>query len=156
MLSAFSKALRHDRRGETALQFAMVAPAFLMLLLGTMEVGRFYFTQQTVRTLSAETARQALAKIGQNSSSNALNGTSLAVCPLSSADQTAVKTNAIRKTPFLNTSTATTYTVSCSISSSLYVISVSLTYPYTPIVPYLSFFGAITDNTQVTTPPMGG
>ena len=150
MLSAFSKALRHDRRGETALQFAMVAPAFLMLLLGTMEVGRFYFTQQTVRTLAAETARQALARVGYNS----VNGT--APCPLPSGDDTVIKIAAVRKTPFLNASTATTYTVTCSISSSLYVISVSLTYPYTPIVPYLSFFGAITDNTQVTTPPMGG
>ncbi|MGG5817310.1 TadE/TadG family type IV pilus assembly protein [Falsiroseomonas sp. HW251] len=58
--------LRRDRRGATAVEFAFVGSAFVLLVFGTIELARYYFTAQSLRTLSAEAARTSLISIGQS------------------------------------------------------------------------------------------
>ena len=57
------RSLRRDRRGVTALEFAFVGGAFIMLMLGVIECGRYYFTVQSVRLLTGEVARKAITQL---------------------------------------------------------------------------------------------
>lgn len=38
-------AFRHDRRGASALEFALIAPAFFMFVFGVIEMGLLFWTQ---------------------------------------------------------------------------------------------------------------
>jgi Flp pilus assembly protein TadG len=49
--------LARDRRGAAAVEMAMVMPAVLLLLLGTMEVGRMAWTKATLTYAVQEAAR---------------------------------------------------------------------------------------------------
>lgn len=49
----------HDRRGVAALEFAIVGVAFVMLLLGTIQVGLLWWTKNGLETAAMLTARCA-------------------------------------------------------------------------------------------------
>jgi hypothetical protein len=49
-----------SRAGATSVEFALVAWPFLALLIGSMELGRFFITQHSLRTLTSEAARSAM------------------------------------------------------------------------------------------------
>jgi len=49
-----------SERGATALEFAMIAPAFLALLFGVMEGGRVIFTQSVLSYATQTTTRWAV------------------------------------------------------------------------------------------------
>lgn len=51
------KQLYHSRRGVTALEFAVVAPALIMLMYGTLEFGRLLWTMQGLQMTATEAAR---------------------------------------------------------------------------------------------------
>jgi Flp pilus assembly protein TadG len=51
-----------DQRGATAVEFAMVAPAFLMLMVGTMSVGLLIFSTGSLQYAVEEGARCAVVK----------------------------------------------------------------------------------------------
>jgi Flp pilus assembly pilin Flp len=51
---------RKDRRGAAAVEFALVAPIFLLMVLGMVEVGRAIMVQQIITNASREGARQAV------------------------------------------------------------------------------------------------
>ena len=51
------KQLGHNRRGVTALEFAVVAPVLIMLMLGTIEFGRLLWTMQGLQMTAVEAAR---------------------------------------------------------------------------------------------------
>lgn len=81
-----------SRRGAVAIEFGIIGTLFCMLLLGAIEVGRYYYTYQAVRTVVAEAARAAQVNTtlsgcqsGGNIASDvlnrtALNSTGLTVC----------------------------------------------------------------------------
>lgn len=48
-----------DRRGETALEFALVGGVFVMLLLAPIELGLMIWTGSSLQTVATETARCA-------------------------------------------------------------------------------------------------
>lgn len=50
-----------DRRGGTAVEFAMVLPVFLGLLLGTVEMGRVLWVRSTLQFAAEEATRYAIA-----------------------------------------------------------------------------------------------
>ena len=50
---------RSHRRGNAAVEFALVAPLLILLLLGLWEVGRLVEVQQTVNMAAREGGRQA-------------------------------------------------------------------------------------------------
>lgn len=52
-----------DKRGSTAVEFAIVAPIFLMMMFSTFEVGWFYFANAAVDASVGDAARQI--KTGQ-------------------------------------------------------------------------------------------
>ncbi|PQA86715.1 TadE/TadG family type IV pilus assembly protein [Hyphococcus luteus] len=52
-----------DRRGSTAVEFAIIAPIFLMMMFSTFEVGWFYFANSAVDASVSDAARQI--KTGQ-------------------------------------------------------------------------------------------
>jgi len=56
--------LRADAKGSAALQFAMVAPAFFLLLMGTVEAGVIFFAQSSLQNAVNDTAR--LIRTGQS------------------------------------------------------------------------------------------
>jgi Flp pilus assembly protein TadG len=56
--------LRRDQdKGHVALQFAMIAPAFFMLLMGTIEAGLIFFAQSALQNAVNDVAR--LIRTGQ-------------------------------------------------------------------------------------------
>ena len=57
-LKAFGKDFGRDERGFTAVEFAMVAMPFLMLLFGTIAVGLYFFTTFTLENAVEKAARQ--------------------------------------------------------------------------------------------------
>ena len=57
-LQEFTGRFYHDQRGFTAVEFAMVAMPFLMLLFGTIGVGLFFFTTFSLENAVEKAARQ--------------------------------------------------------------------------------------------------
>lgn len=55
--------IRKDKRGFTAVEFAMVAPPFLMLLFGTIAVGLYFFVTFSLENAVEQSAR--LIRTGQ-------------------------------------------------------------------------------------------
>jgi Flp pilus assembly protein TadG len=51
---------RRNRRATAAVEFALVAPVFLLLVLGMIEYGRMVMVQQVITNASREGARQAV------------------------------------------------------------------------------------------------
>ena len=54
------RASRKNRRGATVVEFAVVAPVFIMLVFGLIEFGRAVMVQQVLVSASREGARQAV------------------------------------------------------------------------------------------------
>lgn len=57
-LKTFAAGFLRDERGFTAVEFAMVALPFLMLLFGTIAVGLYFFTTFTLENAVEKAARQ--------------------------------------------------------------------------------------------------
>jgi len=51
---------RRKRAGAAAVEFALVAPVFLLLVLGMIEIGRAVMVQQVLTNASREGARRAV------------------------------------------------------------------------------------------------
>lgn len=51
---------RKPERGAAAVEFAIAAPIFLLLLMGTFEFGRYYYVQHTIQFGTREGTRLAL------------------------------------------------------------------------------------------------
>ncbi len=51
---------RRDRAGTTVVEFAIIAPLFLLLLFGILEFGRVVMVQQLITNASREGARMAV------------------------------------------------------------------------------------------------
>ena len=47
-----------DRSGAAAIEFGLLAPAFILLFLGVLQVGFFMQAYNSLRNASADTARQ--------------------------------------------------------------------------------------------------
>jgi Flp pilus assembly protein TadG len=77
IISYFRKA----QQGATAVEFALIAPAFLATLIAVFEVAGYLFAQQVLQTAAVDAARYYLT--GQGQSSN-MNQTTLVgnVCPI--------------------------------------------------------------------------
>lgn len=55
-------ALRNDRHGAAAVEFALLAPAFLMMLVGTMMMAMMFFTNSSLHYAVEAAARCASVK----------------------------------------------------------------------------------------------
>ena len=54
--------LKADCRGATIVEFALLAPAFIVMLLGVLQVGMGLQSYNAIRTLSADVARYAMVE----------------------------------------------------------------------------------------------
>ena len=51
---------RRNRRGAAAVEFALIAPVFFLMILGMIEFGRMVMVQQVITNASREGARKAV------------------------------------------------------------------------------------------------
>lgn len=51
------RALLADRRGASAVEFALIAAPLLLLIVGTVEYGRLIWTKQAMQSIAISTAR---------------------------------------------------------------------------------------------------
>jgi TadE-like protein len=111
------------RQGTTSLEFALVAIPFLFILIAGMDLGRYFITQHSLRTLTAEAARSAMV--------NCFGSTG--ACNLTPVQKTAVET----ASPFLVPGNFLTFTVSQSAPSGdgVRTITVTAIYPFSFILP---------------------
>src|SRR5690349_18814831 len=69
LLVSFARLLRRFRRnrsGATALEFAIVAPIFFVLLFAIIETALMFFASQVLETITQESARMILTGQAQN------------------------------------------------------------------------------------------
>lgn len=66
--------LKADCRGATIIEFAMLAPAFIVMLLGVLQVGMGLQSYNALRSASADIARHAMVQYARG---NRLNNTEL-------------------------------------------------------------------------------
>jgi len=151
LLASCRAALRRlfaDRRGTTAIEFGFVGLIFFTLLLGAVDIGRYQFTVQSLRDISAEAARAALID-ADNVAGQIANGTA-ATTETDAALKTAV-TSPANLTPFLTPSKLTLVTARATAANGVTTITVTATYPFQFVAPVLS--GApltLSDSTAVS------
>lgn len=66
MARAHRRALRIDCRGASAIEFALIAPVFLLLVLGALCYGIYFGAAHSVQQLAADAARAAVAGLDGN------------------------------------------------------------------------------------------
>ena len=62
MLNCF----RRDSRGTSAIEFAMIAPLFILVVLGMTAYGIYFGASHSVQQIAADTARAAIAGLDAN------------------------------------------------------------------------------------------
>jgi len=105
------------------MEFALVAPVFLTMLLGTMELARYYFLAEALRTLSAETARAAFVD------------STVTGCHLSAGS---VWTKVNKRTPFLDASHVDVCISSGTDSAGHQTLTATASYQFRTFLPLLS------------------
>jgi Flp pilus assembly protein TadG len=94
MLRTLTKYFRRDvcrfcaaRQGATAVEFALVAPAFLAMLFAIIQTTLFLFAQATLQNAAVEAGRMFMTGSAQTTGTTGLSQTQFAsdVCPMVSA-----------------------------------------------------------------------
>ena len=75
------------RQGTTAVEFALIAPAFLAMLFAIIQTTLFLFAQETLQNAAVEGGRLFMTGQAQTTGSSGLSQTQFAndVCPMVSA-----------------------------------------------------------------------
>lgn len=81
---AFARRLKADARGAVAIEFALLGPAFIVMLLGVLQVGIGLQSYNALRNASADVARYAMV---QYSTGNRLSNSQLRSVTLSTAQR---------------------------------------------------------------------
>lgn len=68
LVSAFRR-LRPCRKGTAAIEFAFVAPIFIIMIMGIFEIGRAMWIKATMQYALEETARYAIVNASASTSS---------------------------------------------------------------------------------------
>jgi Flp pilus assembly protein TadG len=122
-----------DCRGLVAIEFGMIAVILVTLLLGTVELGRYQFTLQSLRQITALSARQAMVNANTVMAQRAGGATA----SLISADalKTAV-TTPNNPTPMLRPNLLT-LTIGYSTLSGTDLVTVTAEYPFQFLAPLM-------------------
>ena len=142
MWSAISRASRHcarrplDEAGVAALEFGLIAVVFMTLLFGIMDLALYFATQQAVRTVASDAVRAALTDP---------NWTFACAAPTSGTAATVVAS-----TPLLVPSSVT-LCVTQAVAGGTTTISVRASYPFSFIIPGLSYGGTSISDTLTMT-----
>ena len=57
--------LTQNKKGASALEFALVVPLFIALMLGVVDLGRYLLTRHELNSLASATARAVVVNCGQ-------------------------------------------------------------------------------------------
>jgi Flp pilus assembly protein TadG len=124
---------RLGRTGVTTVEFAVVALLFLTVLIGCMDLGRYYLIEHSLRTVVAEAAREVQVE-------NKTTYNTVTVIP-SSANFGAI-------TPFVDNSNLTLTVFQFPTRPGVTKISVTATYAFTSYSPiWRALDGNITETT---------
>jgi len=143
-----------DSSGASALEFSFVLFPFILLLIGTMELGRYYFTAQNLRTVVAEAGRLATIypQVGI-SGSGCSGGSGKDLRGEYAVDTTMTKDDleyAASRTPFLNLNDLTVC-VTNGAGPGTVTITVRAVYPFSSPFPILSYLnGNMGQQSQLT------
>ncbi len=120
------------RRGATSLEFAIISVAFLTLLVGSMDLGRYYLVEHSLRSVVSEAVRAALAD-----------------STLSGCSAPWAKVGAI--TPLLDSNLITLCVTQNANTYGVITVTVNVSYTFSAISPMLaSLNGTITEATAVS------
>jgi Flp pilus assembly protein TadG len=79
-LRALSRRLAEDRKGATAIEFALISIPMMMLMLGVIELGLILLVSVTLETATEFTARDIRTGVFQMSGANSKNDYKAKVC----------------------------------------------------------------------------
>ena len=65
---------RHDSSGTSAIEFAMLAPLFILLLLGMVAYGIYFGASHSIQQIAADAARTALSGLDQQERQSLVDG----------------------------------------------------------------------------------
>lgn len=116
-------------RGVTSLEFALVGSLFMLLLLGSMEMGRYMVTLAAVRNATAEAVRLATLRGDQNMLAERAPCTNLA----------GALAGVAAKVPSLVAASLTVTMGGCATNAGATTVNVTVNYPFTFAV---TLFGA--------------
>lgn len=137
--------LARDRSGASALEMALVMPVLFLIMIGVIEIARYVFTLQSLRSVTAEAARLSMINSATKNTGVVISGGLITSCTASSA----INVAATQKTPFIDNTTLT-LCISNTTSSGQVTILVSAQYPFNSFLPRTSFLTTtLTDNTQI-------
>jgi Flp pilus assembly protein TadG len=134
-----------DRRGVVAVEFALVGLIFIMLLLGATELARYQFVQQSLRSMAEEAARRALVT---SSATAVLGGGCQPV--LTGASLVSAVTSPTNPTPMLTPGSLTLAAVCATNASGARTITVTASYPFTFVVPFLPTMSSLSASAAMT------
>lgn len=127
--------LRRSERGSMSVEFALILPAFFMVLYAVITYGLIFAAQQNLTLAATEGARAALNYQISSTPQAALTARATAAC-----------TAATNLTGWLTgVSCASAPAGNCSYDASMYCIKVTLTYPYStsPLIAPLPLVGML-------------
>lgn len=140
-----------DERGQTLAEFAMVIPLILLLLMGTVDLGRAVFSYNTLAQAARVGSRTAIVNqdvaIVRSSAISAAATLGLSTSNVDVCFKTATSTQTSCANPAVDNCPAATRSVGC-----LAMVTARLTYtPMTPFVSLIwsSFTLASTSTTQI-------
>lgn len=133
------------RAGTTGLEFALVAIPFVFLLIAGMDLGRYFITQHSLRTLTSELARATLVYCSGQSQASA--------CTLPASGAQSVQ-SAEANVPFLASSsfaaTPTALRSSINQNTGEMTITASAAYNFDFVLPFWTQLnGAISEQTTL-------
>jgi Flp pilus assembly protein TadG len=130
---------RLGQSGATAVEFAVVALLLVIVLIGTMDLGRYYLIEHSLRALAAEAAR---AQVNPALYSNA---------SVNISENGPINDSFVTMTPFINDSnlTVSVQTNNAGVIGP-YQITATASYTFTAISPvWSSLNGTITETTML-------
>lgn len=122
---AASRIRRLGRRGATSVEFALVGPLLILLLVGGIEAGRYMLTLESLRMASAEAVRATALRGGRNI------GAGLAGCTGLSGAQS----GDAALLPFLDATKLEVTLSGCTTEGAVTRVTVALRYPHAATLP---------------------
>lgn len=73
MINRLISALRADRNGSAAIEFALIGPAFIAMFMGVLQIGIGMQNYNALRSISADTARYAVVSYQKGTRINVID-----------------------------------------------------------------------------------
>jgi Flp pilus assembly protein TadG len=151
LLARFSR----DRKGVSAIEFAIILPFMLLLYIGSVELGEGYQVQYQVTDTARTVTDLASQYISLNAStmSSILNASSTIIAPYSNSNLTVTVSQVKVNTGATN---GTVYQWSCSLNGTKRTLNTTVTLPTNLQAPTSTIYLVYGEVSYPFTPPLGG